>query len=86
MHNSPTTPRTAQQQVSMNKYEGDMPEATVEIGTMSAESQPDGRRGGRQAVRPGARRRRVNGAITGFFYSTGLSIGRNPRRGSPPFS
>ena len=33
MHSSPTlTPRTAQQQVSMNKYEGEMPEATVAFG------------------------------------------------------
>ena len=82
MHNSPTlTPRTAQQQVSMNKYEGDMPEATVEIGTdVGGKSKW---KGDEVAAKQSALERagdRVNGAITGFFYSTGLSIGRNPRK------
>ena len=65
----------------MNKYEGDMPEATVEIGTdVGGKSKWTG---DEVAAKQSALERagdRVNGAITGFFYSTGLSIGRNPRK------
>ena len=65
----------------MNKYEGDMPEATVEIGTdVGGKSKW---KGDEVAAKQSALERagdRVNGAITGFFYSTGLSIGRNPRK------
>ena len=65
----------------MNKYEGDMPEATVEIGTdVGGKSKWTG---DVVAAKQSALERagdRVNGAITGFFYSTGLSIGRNPRK------
>ena len=65
----------------MNKYEGDMPEATVEIGTdVGGKSKWTG---DEVAAKQSALERAgdgVNGAITGFFYSTGLSIGRNPRK------